>query len=121
MHKHQVNSCCYYFVCNFDDSRNKLKTVEGDSCIEDMIVDSSELSNTCIEEMRKNQDLVMSKQDKFVLYNSTHCSICNGPFRDDEKNVEIMIIERVNLEEQLIINVILIILIIAMFLKFFII
>ncbi len=64
INKHNVNSCCYYFVCNFDDSKNKLKTFEGDNCIEDMIVELHELSNTCIEEMRNNQELIMTKENK---------------------------------------------------------
>ena len=83
--KHNVNSCCYYFVCNFDNSKNKLRTFDGNKCIEDMIVELHELGNTCIEEMRSNQELVMSKENKKTFLNSTKCSICNGEFRDDEK------------------------------------
>ena len=116
INKHKVNTCCYYFVCNFDDSKNKLKTFEGDNCIEDMIVELHELSNTCIEEMRNNQELIMTKGNKKNFFNATKCSICNGEFRDDEKNVEIMIIGPVNLEVLHIKNLILIILIIVLFL-----
>ena len=29
IHKHNINSCCYYFVCTYDSSKNRLKTFEG--------------------------------------------------------------------------------------------
>ena len=48
VHKHVTNSCCYYFVCNFDPSRNVLKTFEGKNCIQDMIVELKELSDKCV-------------------------------------------------------------------------
>jgi predicted component of type VI protein secretion system len=38
IHQHNINSCCYYFVCNYDSSKNILKTYEGDDCMEKMIM-----------------------------------------------------------------------------------
>ena len=32
LHKHVVDSCCYYFVCDFDNTKNKLKTCKN--CID---------------------------------------------------------------------------------------
>ena len=49
IHKHNINSCCYYFVCTYDSSRNILKTFEGDSCIEEMVIELKGLSDKCIE------------------------------------------------------------------------
>ena len=63
IHKHNINSCCYYFVCTYDSSRNILKTFEGDSCIEEMVIELKGLSDKCIEEMRKNEEIEMSKAD----------------------------------------------------------
>jgi hypothetical protein len=37
VHEHIVNSCCFYFVCTFDSSRNELFTYEGENCLKDMI------------------------------------------------------------------------------------
>ena len=39
IHEHKPNSCCYYFMCTFDNSRNELKTFEGLNCVKDMIID----------------------------------------------------------------------------------
>jgi hypothetical protein len=44
LHKHNVNSCCFYFVCTFDSSKNILKTFDGDTCIEDMLVELTDLT-----------------------------------------------------------------------------
>ena len=84
LHKHNINSCCYYFVCTYDSSKNVLKTFEGDTCIEDMVVDLTELSNQSIENMKKNQELKMSKEDNKKFFSATHCSICNECFKDGD-------------------------------------
>ena len=69
--EHVTTSCCYYVVCNFDPSRNVLKTVEGKNRIQDMIVELKELSDKCIIEMKKNQDM---------FKNVTCCNICTTDF-----------------------------------------
>ncbi len=28
IHEHKPNSCCYYFICTFDNRRNELKTLK---------------------------------------------------------------------------------------------
>lgn len=85
LHKHKVNSCCFYFVCTFDSSRNKLETFEGENCIEDMVIKLHELSTECIEEMKHNQEMTLSQTDKKKFYSATHCSICNERFETDEQ------------------------------------
>ena len=52
--------------------------------IEEMIIELSELSNKCIEEMREIEKLIMSKEDKKKFFNAPCCSICNEPFKTDE-------------------------------------
>jgi hypothetical protein len=85
IHKHKVNSCCFYFVCTFDSSRNLLKTFEGDNCIEDMVIELHRISSDCIEEMKKNQEMKMSNEDKKKFNNAFCCSICNEMFKPDDK------------------------------------
>ena len=53
INKHIVNSCCYYFVCTFDSSRNRLRTFYGTNCLVDMLKELIKLSLDCIDEMRK--------------------------------------------------------------------
>ena len=43
--KHIINSCCYCFVCTFDSSRNKLKTVIGGDCLNQMITELYRLAD----------------------------------------------------------------------------
>ena len=65
-------------------TKNKIKTLEGDNCIQDMIIELSELSDNCILEMKKNQELKMSKEDNKKFWNATCCSICNSAFKEKE-------------------------------------
>ncbi len=51
--KHVPNSCCYYFVCEYDESKNIMRTFVGENCIVEMLKELAELSDKCIEEMRK--------------------------------------------------------------------
>ena len=37
LNKQVINSCCFYFVCSFDSSRNKLYEFRGATCLSDMI------------------------------------------------------------------------------------
>jgi hypothetical protein len=52
--RRQVNSCCYFFVCTFDSSRNKLRTFVGDNGIIDMLNELKLLADECINEMKEN-------------------------------------------------------------------
>ena len=85
--KHVVNSCCYYFVCTFDSSRNVLRTFDGDSCLIDMVRELQELSAKCIEEMRLNEQMKLNKADKLNFKNATCYSICKGEFDPDCKKL----------------------------------
>ena len=84
IHRHVTNSCCYYFVCTFDSSRNYIKTFEGENCVEDMIVELKELADTCVLEMRKNQEMKLTPEDKLDFENATTCSICGECFTEGE-------------------------------------
>jgi hypothetical protein len=78
--KHVVNSCAYYFVCTFDNSRNYYRYFVGENCIIDMIKDLNELSKQCIDEMRKNEKMELSKEDKKDFYNADKCYLCGECF-----------------------------------------
>ena len=47
-----------------------------------MIIELSELSDKCILEMKKNQELKMSQEDNKNIWNATCCSICNSAFKE---------------------------------------
>ena len=53
IHKHVVNSCCYYFVCTYDSSKNKMWHSTDPDCVEQMVMSLYQLSQECIAEMRK--------------------------------------------------------------------
>ena len=43
------------------------------------------ISDKCIEQMKKNQKMVMSAEDMMHVKNDTHCSICEEPIDKAEK------------------------------------
>ena len=77
LNKHGINSCCFYFVCSFDSSRNKLYDFRGSNCLSDMIKKLIEIANECIEEMRVNERMIMTTSDKLRHHNDNICHICN--------------------------------------------
>jgi hypothetical protein len=44
-----------------------------------MLVEMTKISDRCIEQMKKNQKMVMSAEDMMDFKNATHCSICEEP------------------------------------------
>ena len=87
MHRHVVNSCCYYFVCTYDSSKNKMWYSTDPDCLEQMIKSLFQLSFDCIEEMKINQDMVMTQEDKDVFYNAKKCCVCGECFKADKDKV----------------------------------
>ena len=86
-HKHVVNSCCFYFVCTFDESKNKLWSSCEPDCVDKMIQELYILSESCIKEMRETQDMIITAQETNSLYNSKKCCICGCDFEKDDKKV----------------------------------
>ena len=82
-----INSCCYYFVCTFDSTRNKLKTFVGDDCLKQMITELYGLSDKCIEEMRENKRMVMTDNDKINFTKAKTCCLCNETFNESHKKL----------------------------------
>ncbi|NDB82316.1 MAG: hypothetical protein EB127_06190, partial [Alphaproteobacteria bacterium] len=85
--KHEINSCCCYFVCTFDSSRNKLFTFVGKECLEQMILTLSDIADNCIEEMKENKRMVMTKGDEISFYKASTCFLCNEAFDANDKKL----------------------------------
>ena len=80
--KHVVNSCCFYFVCTYDSSKNRLWYSTDANCISQMIIELYKLGQECIEEMRKVQEIEMTKEDKKLFFDAKAGCICNSGFKD---------------------------------------
>ena len=80
LHEHRPNSCCYYFMCSFDSSRNELRVFQGENCVRDMIIEMYNKNEELLKEMRHNEQMKLSKQDEIDFKNATCCSICNQDF-----------------------------------------
>jgi hypothetical protein len=89
--KHVVNSCCYYFVCTFDSSRNKLRTFVGKHCVFEMVKELVQVAKDCIDEMKTNCEMRLSKEDVVAFNDAKHCHICQECFGgdDDKKKAKV--------------------------------
>jgi hypothetical protein len=68
----------FYFVCTFDPSRNFYWSAVGENCVQEMIRELNSLAERCVEEMRKNERMVMTKEDNEAYYSATCCHVCKG-------------------------------------------
>ena len=78
--RHVANSACYYFVCNFDSSRNKLVKFIGENCVIELLLSLYKLAEKCIAEMLENQKMEMTQEDKNNYLNAKRCHICRKTF-----------------------------------------
>ena len=86
-HRHKANSCGFYFLCTFDDSRNKYYEFRGDDCTTEMIFKLKEIAKDCIEEMRRNTKMYLSVEDETTHREATQCVLCNGDFTKSNDKV----------------------------------
>ena len=77
LNKHVINSCCLYFVCSYDSTRNKLFDFRGVNCLVDMVNKLYKIVNERIEEMQQNERMVMTKPDKQRHTTDNICHLCN--------------------------------------------
>ena len=84
INKHIVNSCCYYFVCTFDCSRNRLKTFFGKNCIHKMLKELRKIAKDCVAELKKNADMELTGEDRRAFYKANVCHICSEPFGESK-------------------------------------
>jgi len=85
--RHEPNSAAAYFVCTFDNSRNKLYKFEGRDCVINMIEQLRLLASRCVKEQQKNQEMEMTNED-WKMHKSAHqCYLCEEPFTDKNYKV----------------------------------
>jgi hypothetical protein len=71
-------------VCAFDETRNEYHDSNGTDCVVQMITKLRELSDRCIAEMRTNQGMTFTREDKINFKDAETCYLCEGEFT--EKN-----------------------------------
>ena len=86
-HKHIQNSAAFRLVCTFDNSRNEYHTFHGSDCAVQMIKKLMEISERCIAEMRVNQKMILSDEDKKDFRDATCCYLCNDEFTETNHKV----------------------------------
>ncbi len=79
-HRHKANSCGFYFLCTFDDTRNKYYEFKGDDCTTEMILKLKEIAKDCIAEMRKNTEMYLTKENEASHIEAKQCMLCNEDF-----------------------------------------
>ena len=77
---HKPCAAGFYFVCTFDPTRNFYWEAVGENCIHEMIVELKALAERCMKEMRQNERMVMTQEDKRDFYRAKCCHICKGEF-----------------------------------------
>ena len=85
---HKPNSACFYFVCSYDETKNRLWHTVGPNCVIDMIKELDKLSKECIENMKINKKMnELTQREQFYFRSAKHCYICNKEFT--EKNYKV--------------------------------
>ncbi len=79
-HRHVANSCAFYFVCTFDETRNQYLTFEGPKCTVEMIKALQELAADCIKEMRQNTKMCLTTEEESRHRATETCMLCNEGF-----------------------------------------
>ena len=85
--KHKPNSACIYLVCTYDSSKNRLWHYVGEDCVEQMLLELNRMAEECIADMRSNERMKFTCEDKNRFYNATHCHICKERFIKGDKRV----------------------------------
>ena len=62
----------------FDPPRNFYWSAVGENCVQEMIRELKSLADRCVEEMRKNERMVMTQEDNEAYYSATCCHVCKG-------------------------------------------
>ena len=86
LNKHVITSCCVYFVCSFDSSRNTLYDCRGPTCLSDMIKQLYDIANKCIEEMQENKRMIMTLEDGRRHESDNICHLCNDEIYNCKEN-----------------------------------
>ena len=92
--KHVVNSACFYLVCAHDHTKNSRWSHVGEDSVREMILELSALADDCVEQLKENQEMVMTEDDQADLDNATCCHICPTPFNENSKFVRSWMVSR---------------------------
>jgi hypothetical protein len=80
--KHEPNSAAMYFVCTFDDTRNKYYQFDGVDCVKNMIKKLREISKICLKEQHDKNHTLLNSTEKKEYNNAFICQVCSGPFNN---------------------------------------
>ena len=83
----KANSACAYLVCSYDSSKNQLWYAIGDDCVLQLLRWLMKTCKMVIADMRKNERLVMSSEEKKAFDICKCCHICGDKFHSDQKKV----------------------------------
>ena len=75
-HNHKPNSVALYLVCSYDNTKNELSSCVGEDCVSKLLVKLNQIAEKCIEDMQKNQEMVMDAEDIIKYNKSSCCHIC---------------------------------------------
>ena len=59
----------------------------GENKVYEMVLELSALADERVEEMKENQEMVMTEDDQSDFENATCCHICQTPFKENSKKV----------------------------------
>ena len=79
-HRHEANSCGFYFLCTFDSERNKYFEFKGATCTVDMVLELKNLAKRCIKEMKENTEMYLTTEEETQHREASTCFLCNGDF-----------------------------------------
>jgi hypothetical protein len=81
-HRHAPNSVGIHLVCTYDETRNEYHEFNGTDCVVQMIKKMLELSERCIAEMRTNQEMILTIEEKINFKDAETCYLCDGEFTE---------------------------------------
>ena len=74
-------------MCSYDPSTHRIWHSVGENRGKEMLIELDKLAAECTEEMRINQEMEMTRDDKRDFYNSKKCQICNCEFKEGDAMV----------------------------------
>ena len=86
-HRQIPNSVGIHLVCTYDETRNEYHTFNGPDCVVEMIKKLRIISERCIAEMRTNQEMVLTREDKKEFKDAQTCYLCNEAYTDTNYKV----------------------------------
>ena len=80
MYTHEPYSVALFIVCTFNKDKNELWYDVGKACVSKLLIKINELAEQCIEDMKKNEKMIMSDADYDNFNDATCCHICKKIF-----------------------------------------